>query len=232
MTYLSYPTRVGSAASLAAAVGAVLLVLPDGAGSMLSLGAAFVLVLLGALAARAAANVRGDGSRSLGAVLLAVGAGLTVGGVGVGVLGAETLPNRLIVAAGLLGVCLLGAGLAPVPRVRPRRLVSAGSGALVVCVLLTGLMTGVEALQMLAATAATVVAWDAGENAVSLGEHVGRRARAWPVELGHSGATAAYGAAVVVAAFGVSELNVTDVPLVGLLLLLGGAVALLLALSN
>lgn len=232
MTFLSYPTRVGSAVSLAAAVGAMALVVPDGAGSVLSLAAAVGLVLLGAVAARAAANVRGGGSRSLGAVLLAVGAGLAVAGVGVGVLAVETLPHRIVVAAGLLGVCLLGAGLAPMPGVRPRRLVSAGSGALVVCVLLAGLMTAVEALPMLAATAATVVAWDAGENAVSLGEHVGRRARAWPVELGHSGATAAYGAAVVGAAFGVSELNVTDVPLVGLLLLLGGAVALLLALSN
>ncbi|WP_220173470.1 hypothetical protein, partial [Halopelagius longus] len=108
MTFLSYPTRVGSAASLAAAVGTVALVAPDGA-SALSLAAAVALVVLGALAARTAVNVSGDGGigrKSLGAILLAVGAGLAVGGVGVGVLAAETLPHRLVVASGLLGVCL------------------------------------------------------------------------------------------------------------------------------
>lgn len=231
MTHLAHPTRVGSALSLAAGVGAVALVAPADV-SAFSLAAALALALLGAGAMRVAANARGDGRQSVGAVLLAVGVALAVSGVAVGALGVEALPYRLVVVAGVLGVAVLGGGLAPAPAIRPRRLVSAGSGLLVVCVLLAGLMTEAGTLPILAATAATVVAWDAGEQAVSLGEHVGRRARAWPVELGHSGATAAYGAAVVGAAFGVSELNVTDVPLVGLLLLLGGAVALLVALSN
>lgn len=234
MTFVSHPTQVGSVLSLAVAVCAVVLVAPGGdAGLGLSLAAAVGFVCLGTLAMAAAASVGGDGGRrSLEAILLAVGVGLSAVGVGFGTFEAEVLPLRIVLAAGLLGVSLLGAGLAPVPGIRPRHLVSAGTGVLVVFVVLAGLMTQVGALALLAAMAAVVVAWDAGEQAISLGEHVGRRARTWPVELGHTGASASYGAVVVAATFGVTQLNVTDVPLTALLLLLGGAVALLVALSN
>lgn len=233
MSFVSHPTRPGSALSLAAAVLALSLAATGGIGGLLP---GVVLVVLGYLALTAASTLRLDGgNRTLGSLLLAAGVGLSLGGVAVGTLGAETLPSGLVVAAGLLGVALIGAGLAPVPRVTiltPRRFVSAGTAALVVCVVLGGLFGQPEALSLLAATAAVVVAWDAGDQAISLGEHVGRRARTWPVELGHTGATAAYGAVVVAATFGVTRLHVTNVPLLGLLLLLVGAVALLVALSN
>ncbi|SFF77958.1 hypothetical protein SAMN04488063_0255 [Halopelagius inordinatus] len=234
MTFVSHPTRFGSVLSLGLAVVAVALVASGGDGGPgVSLGLAVGLVCLGTLAMASAAGVGGDdGYRSLEAVLLVVGVGLSLAGVGFGTLEAETLPLRIVLAAGLLGVSLLGAGLAPAPAVRPRHLVGVGTGVLVVAVVLAGLMTEVGSLSLLSAMAAVVVAWDAGENAVSLGEHVGRRARTWPVELGHTGASASYGTVVVAATFGVTELNVTDVPLTALLLLLGGAVALLVALSN
>jgi hypothetical protein len=233
VSFVSHPTRPGSALSLAAAVVALSLAATGGIGGLLP---GVVLVVLGYLALTAASTLRlDDGNRTLGSLLLAAGVGLSLGGVAVGTLRAETLPSGLVVAAGLIGVALVGAGLAPVPRVTiltPRRFVSAGTAALVVCVVLGGLFGQPEALSLLAATAAVVVAWDAGDQAISLGEHVGRRARTWPVELGHAGATAAYGAVVVAATFGVTRLHVTNVPLLGLLLLLVGAVALLVALSN
>jgi hypothetical protein len=222
------PTRLGSVLAVALAASAVAIVAPA-ARTARGLG----LVLVGvALLWVASTATRRENSPITALLLTVLGVVAAVGGTVLGVVRVDALSVQLVLGSGLVGISLLGAGLAPVRTTDARHVVSAGVGALVVCVVLAGLLTDVGALALLGSMAAVVVAWDAGDHAISLGEHVGRRARTWPVELTHTGVTATYGVVVVAAATVVYEANVTDVPLVGLLLLLGGAVALLVALSD
>jgi hypothetical protein len=123
-------------------------------------------------------------------------------------------------AFGVLGLVLLLAGV-----LRGRRsAVAGGAVALFGGVLLAGLLDATPELLLLAA-AASLVAWDAAEHAVGLGEAVGRRADARGALVVHtagSGLLATLGAGVAYGAFrgagGGSPL--------ALVLLLAGAVAL------
>ena len=235
--HVAQPTRPGGVLALLAAVGVVAAATAGGAGpgsladaASLELGLAAELGGVALLVAAAA--VRRRGHAVVAGLLLLAGVGGVVGGVLVVATGPGTLPTRLVAGTGVAGVGVLGAGVAPVRSDRARGLVTAGAAVLTVAVVLGGVLTDVGALPLLGAMVAAVVAWDAGERAVSLGEQVGVRGRTWPVEVTRTAATALYGGAVVGATLAVRELNVTDVPLVGLLLLLCGTVAVLVALSN
>ncbi|MDS0295933.1 DUF7519 family protein [Halogeometricum luteum] len=236
--HVAHPTRPGGALALLAAVAVVGAVTSDatgGTGGGLLGGvpvAGLALSLLGVAGLVAAAGVRRRGHPLLGGLLLLAGAGVGVAGVAAATTGGEALPARLVAGAGVLGVGLVGAGVAPLRSNRAGALVTVGAAALTVAVVLAGLLTEAGATPLLAAMVAAVVAWDAGERAVSLGEQVGVAARTWPVEVGRTAATAGYGALVVAATLGVRGMGVTDVPLLGLLLLLCAAVASLVALSN
>jgi hypothetical protein len=235
--HVAQPTRPGGVLALLAAVGVVAAATAGGAeaggqadAASLGLGLAAELVGVALLVGAAAAHRRGRAV--VAGLLLLAGVGGLVGGVVAVVTGPGTLPTRLVAGTGVAGVGVLGAGVAPVRSDRARGLVTAGAAVLTVAVVLGGVLTDVGALPLLGAMVAAVVAWDAGERAVSLGEQVGVRARTWPVEVTRTTATALYGGAVVGATLLVRGLNVTDVPLVGLLLLLCGTVAVLVALSN
>lgn len=234
--HVSQPTRPGGVLAVLVGVAVVAVVAPptDGAAtfgvSVELLGVGLELLGFALLVAAAAARRRDHGV--VGRLFALAGIVVAVGGLAAVLVGAETLVNRLVVAAGVAGVGLLGAGVAPLQSKRARGFVTTGAAALSVAVVLSGVLTDASVLSLLGAMVATVVAWDAGEQAVSLGEQVGVRARTWPVELGHATATAGFGVAVVAATLGVREANVTGLPLAGLLLLLVAAVALLVALSN
>lgn len=123
-------------------------------------------------------------------------------------------------AFGLLGLLLLVAGV-----LRGRRsLVGGGAVSLFGGVLLGGLVGAGPELLLLAA-AASLVAWDAAEHAVGLGEAVGRRGdarRSLAVHTAGSGLLVALGGAVAYGAFRGAG---SGSPL-ALVLLLAGAVAL------
>jgi hypothetical protein len=234
--HVAQPTRPGGALAVLVAVAVVAVVSPPPAEAPFlgvgveSLGLGIELLAVGVLAAAAGARRRGHGV--VGRLLLLAGVAVGVGGLVAVVAGAETLVRRIVVSVGVAGVGLLGAGVAPVRSSRSRGFVTAGAAAVTVAVVLSGLLTDASVPVLLGAMVATVVAWDVGEGAVSLGEQVGVRARTWSVELVHGAATAAVGAAVVAATLAVREADVTGLPLAGLLLLLCAAVALLVALSN
>ncbi|MDS0297365.1 hypothetical protein NDI76_01230 [Halogeometricum sp. S1BR25-6] len=238
--HVAHPTRPGGALAVLAAVVVVVVVTgaPTGAatGGLLAVAdvpvAGLGLSLLGVAGLVAAAGVRRRGHPLVGGLLLLAGAGAVVAGVGAAATGTATLPERLVAGAGVAGVSLVGAGVAPLRSNRASALVTVGAAALTVAVVLAGLLTDAGATPLLAAMVAAVVAWDAGERAVSLGAQVGVAARTWSVEVGRTAATAGYGALVVAATLGVRGMGVTDVPLLGLLLLLCAAVASLVALSN
>lgn len=235
-THVEQPTRPGGVLAVLAAV-VVVGVVTSGGGAMFATGVESVelgvgLELVGVALLGAAAALRRRGRDVVGGLLLLAGAGAALGGVVAVAGGGGTMAERLVAITGVAGLGVVGAGVAPLRSNRARGVVTAGAAVLTLAVVLGGVLTDIEALPLLGAMVATVVAWDAGERAVSLGEQVGVRARTWPVEVGRTAATAAYGAAVVAVTLVVREMNVTDVPLVGLLLLLCGTVAVLVALSN
>lgn len=69
-----------------------------------------------------------------------------------------------------------------------RRALAAGSGALVLAVVMVGVAGGSPDVVVASAVLA-VVAWDVLDHGISLGEHVGRAARSHRSLLVHSGAT-------------------------------------------
>ncbi|MFC4357945.1 hypothetical protein ACFO0N_08275 [Halobium salinum] len=221
------PARVAASVAVVAALLSVVAVADGGSQRVaIGVGAAGLLLLGGTALAR-------DRGLRLVAVLVGVAGVVGVlGGVGAGATLPATTTLKAEVPLGLLGAGLLALGLVPVREGWSRRLVSVGTALLVCNVVLSGIVHGADALPLLAAFTASVVAWDVGEHAINVGEQLGARARTWPVELGHAGATSLFGGAAVAVALWVRGLDVTGVPLAGLLLLVGAAIVLLVALYN
>lgn len=219
------PTRTGGAIAVAAAVVAVGLV-ADAPAQLLALGVAAV----GLAGVAFGVAVRRRGGSVLGATVALAGAVAVLGAIGLGVALPSGRVERFEIVPGLLGVVLLTLGLVPVAEGRERRFVTAGAGALVVAVLTSGVLRGAPRVALLAALAATVVAWDAGERAVGLGEHVGRGTSTSSVELAGSAGSAVVGAVAVTVAVVVHSVGATGVPLAGLALLLAAAITLTVAL--
>lgn len=122
---------------------------------------------------------------------------------------------------GLAGLGLLAAGT----RAGRRDAVGGGGLALLAGTLVAGGL-GAGPVALLVAAGAALVAWDTAEHAVGLGEQVGARAsigRSVGVHAAGSGLLAALGVCVAYGTFRLAG----DGPPVALVLLLGGAVALL-----
>lgn len=145
---------------------------------------------------------------------------------------APTLTMRLELLAGIAGVVVLGVGLTGAFRGRERTFVSVGTGLLLVGAFLSGILYGASAGGILTATAAAVIAWDLGEQAINLGEQVGREARTLRVELTHATGTVLVAAGAVALALAVRAVGVSGLSLAGLAALLGAGVLLTAALYN
>jgi hypothetical protein len=124
------------------------------------------------------------------------------------------------VAVGGVGLVALVAGL----RRGIRRLVSLGVFGLLLGVLVAGAV-GVPTELLLVSAAASAVAWDVADQAVSLGEQVGRGADTARAELVHAAGSALVATLAVTAAYLVFT-AVTGGPVVALALLLVGATLL------
>ncbi|MFC5973841.1 hypothetical protein ACFPYI_21165 [Halomarina salina] len=231
MTRVVYhPSRVSSAIAVLAAAASVaaLAKVPEQYTAVgISLGGVLVLAL--------GVAVYRWGYRFLGLPIALVGVAVSFAGFGVGVVqlgsyeASFTLRGELL---GLLGVPFVALGVVPVHRRLARRLVSLGFVFLVLGVVFTGAVngTGTDPIPLLAGMVAAIVAWDAGEQAINVGRQLGRSARTWPAELSHSGGTAAFGGISVGAGLVLFDVDVTGLPLESLLLLLGAAVVLMIAL--
>lgn len=127
--------------------------------------------------------------------------------------------------AGALGVAVLAVGL-----VRGSRLaVSAGAVGLLVGVLLAGVL-GAAPEPLVFSTAATVVAWDVAENAVGLGEQLGRGADTRRAELVHAAGSAALAAGTAGLGYAAFRAVAGPQPVAALVLLLFAGVVLTAAL--
>lgn len=121
----------------------------------------------------------------------------------------------------LLGVCLIVFGT-----VRgTRSVVTVGTVCLVIGVLLAGL-TGVRPEPLLIATAGVVLAWDAGTQAIDIGQTLGRTADTTRVLVVHIAASTITAAVIAGLGYAVYRIVGTGQPVTALVLLLFGALVL------
>lgn len=217
------PVRPGALLALLAAALAVGLV-ADRPVQLLALGAEIAGLAMLALGRR-------KGSLAGGALAFAGGAV-----VAAALVAGATMPARLALAMelvpGMVGVAALAAGVAPLRSGWERRFVALGAVGLVIGVIASGVVRGSGEAALLAAIVLAVVAWDAGEGAISLGEQVGRAARTRTVVLVHAAASAVVGTVGALLAAAVYGVGVTGLPLAGLAALLGSVLALAVALDG
>lgn len=134
-------------------------------------------------------------------------------------------PALPAVGLGVLGTSVLAYGL----RARSGRTLGAGVATLVVALLVGGVL-GTPAELLVLAAAATILAWDVGDNALSVGEQLGRNARTARLELVHAAASLAVGVIGSAAAYAVYRLVGGGHPILAVVLLLLGATILVTAL--
>lgn len=166
--------------------------------------------------------------------LVAVVVGLAGGGGALAFLvtrtGSFSLSLELI--PGLLGLFVLAFGFGPAWKNDTRLLISAGTGLVLVSVITSLGVYETDTTGVLVGGIATILAWDLGEQAVNIGEQIGREAATTRVELVHGGVTAGVGVLAVGGVLVVRSFDVTGVPLTGLAGLLGAGLMLTLALYN
>ncbi|MFC4552004.1 MULTISPECIES: DUF7519 family protein [Halorussus] len=221
------PTLAGSVLAIAAALASVRFV-ASGSGQLPPL--ALAAVAAGIFGVGAA--VRERDQDFLGWAFVALGALAAVGAVGYAWSAPPSFSEKVVVLPGVVGVAFVAAALVPVRAGWERRLLGVGLAWLAICVMAAVIMQEATKIDVLWSMAAAILSWDAGKNAVSLGQQVGRGARTWTVEAVHGGASFAVALLAVVGAVGVYDLNVTGVSLAALALLLGGAISLAVALYN
>lgn len=221
------PTLLGSALSVAAGLLAVALVADAGPQHQ-----ALAVEVVGLAAVAAGIELRHRDHGLVGALVALAGVGVAAVAAFLGSTGAASLGQRLELVPGMVGLVLLVAGVAGLRSRWERHLVTAGTALVLVGVVGSGVSMEADTLTLLAAVVATVVAWDLGEQAINLGEQVGRQAQSRSVEIVHGFGGVVVGAVAVGAALGIEGNAMTGIPLAGLAALLVAALVLMLALYS
>ncbi|WP_435360522.1 DUF7519 family protein [Haloarchaeobius sp. DFWS5] len=137
-------------------------------------------------------------------------------------------------SAGVIGAAIGMAALAPGVVLGSRRLVHIGAVGLfggLVFAGATGTAPAAELL-MLVGTTGTVLAWDVGQNAIGIGEQLGRGADTSRAELAHVGGSTVVGILTAGSAFGVYQVATEGQPLTALALMILAVVILTTALRQ
>lgn len=221
------PTRISSVFALVAAGSAAGLL----TGTILQ-RRLLTVALVGVIAVGIGGRFHADTGRPSGIVLGAAGTLFVAVAVAAAMVVPQQLGDRLTLLPGLLGVWVLVMALVPIRAGWSRRLVTLGTGLLFIGILTTGVLRAASPPTLVVAAAATFLAWDAADNAVSLGQQVGANsatatARA---ELTHLGVSSAVGVGAVAVVVGIAWLGVDGLPFAALLALV--IAGLLLALGT
>lgn len=226
------PVPVGKRPSVPAAGAAVVtaaavvasLVPPDG-------HPALAVELVGiAVFAGGYAIVRRDW-RTTGVLVAAVGLVVWIGGLAL-LAGLGGLRLQIESLPGAVGLGVVALGLIPYRGTGSRGAVKAGAGLLYASVLAVGLFADATLGTLLLAGVGTVVAWDAGEHAIGVGEGIGRRATTRRLDAAHVGGSLVVGAGAVVAGRVVADLGSPSGSLTSLAILLVAVVLLTAALHG
>ena len=221
------PTLLSAAVAVLAGLVAVGLLFPAD-----SIRTTLLAELCGVALLGAGLDLRSRGRAFAGFVLAIAGGFVVVGSVARAATTAGDLAVLLRLLPGMLGVLLLSVGVFPVSGAGSRGLVKLGSAVVFAAVVASGVFQAVAASTLLLAGVAAVVAWDAGENAINVGEHLGRKAATSRVELLHVGASAAVGALAVLGGNLVRDAGTPSLSLPALATLLVAAILLVAALHE
>lgn len=190
------------------------------------------VALVGVVAVGIGGRLHADTGRPSGIVLGSVGTLLVAVAAAAALAVPPQLGDRLTLLPGILGLWVLVVALVPIRAGWSRRLVTLGTGLLFVGILMAGVLRVASSPILVVAAAATILAWDAADNAVSLGHQVGANkgtatARA---EVAHLGASSAVGVGAAGIVVGLAWLGVDGLPFAALIALL--VAGLLLALGT
>ncbi|WP_135303671.1 DUF7519 family protein [Haloarcula amylovorans] len=221
------PTHLSAVLSVLVGAAALALVGTTPA-QRLTLGV--VLVALVPLALGLELRRRGHVPAAL--ALASLGTAGVAGALALGSARIASFSNSVELYPGLVGLFVLVLALSPVWEGRERPLISLGTGLLLVSVVASAAVYGTGTTGLLVAGVGTVLAWDLAEQAVNLGEQVGREAKTRGVELTHAGGTAAVGGGAIAAVQVIVHADVTGLSLPVLASLLGSGLLLTLALYN
>lgn len=141
-----------------------------------------VVVALGATLAR-------RGWRIIGIPVVVTGLAVVVGGIGYALASLGRPQALLDVLPGFIGVALVGLALAPIRGTGSRWSLRVGVGLAFVAVLASSVLQETTTAEQVMTGTLCIVAWDLGENAISVGKQLGRRARTWSIEVVHGFAT-------------------------------------------
>ncbi|MCO8247056.1 MULTISPECIES: hypothetical protein [unclassified Haladaptatus] len=218
------PTRVASAL----AVGIALLAMWELGASSLAL----VLELAGVAALAGGVGLWRREWLISGALVGVVGVAGVVGALAVASAGIARLSGFIRLIPGLIGVFVLALALVPVRGTGSRTLVKVGTALVFIGVLASGIFNAVTLGTLLVAGAATVVAWDAGEHAINVGEHLGRGRDTREIELVHIVGSGVVAFVAVEAAKFSGGVGPSGLSLASLVLLLVAIVLLAVALHD
>jgi hypothetical protein len=141
--------------------------------------------------------------------------------------GTSALTTSTALAVGVAGLVVVALGV-----VRgSRRAVTLGATALLVAALVGGLFSGAPYL-LLPGVIGTVLAWDFGEQAISVGEQLGREADTTQLEITHAAASTVVGVGAGALGYGIYLVSSGGQPVPALVFLLLAAVVLTSALRN
>ena len=188
-------------------------------------GVGFVLVLAGATVARSR-------SRALGSVLVLAGLGTAAGGGAAGASFADDTLQAAIVAPGIAGAFFVTLGVAPLRGTGSRRFVKMASWLVFLGPVLSAGMKYTEPtntldiVRVLGATVGAALVWDLGENSVSLGRQVGRKATTFWNETVHSVGSVLVGAVSAGGAYAAFGFGTGGQPLASVFFLLVAIVLL------
>ncbi|KTG09466.1 hypothetical protein AUR64_16965 [Haloprofundus marisrubri] len=159
--------------------------------------AAVALVAGGVLVTGVGATLQSRRETVLRWVVVAAGVGVSLVGVAIGASEASG-PGALVrTLPSLLGVLVVGLALAPVRNSGSRGLLKAGAALLFLTVLVSGLLDPETLEPLLVGTVATVLVYDLGEQAINVGEQLGRSAETKSLEATHAAGSVGVGVLTV-----------------------------------
>ncbi|WP_224334765.1 DUF7519 family protein [Haloprofundus halobius] len=217
-TFVRKPALMSSALALLVAAAATWRLTEGTLGALaLVVGGTVVVAVGSALQTRRETALRW--------VVVAAGVLVSLVGVALGSSGSGE-PGALVrTVPALLGVLLVGLALAPVRGDGSRGLLKVGAALLFLTVLVTGLLEPDELRPLLVGTVATVLVYDLGEQAINVGEQLGRAAETKSLEATHAVGSVGVGVATVflggeVATLGSGGLSLSALALVVVAVLL------------
>jgi len=191
-----------------------------------------VAVGVGAFLVVAGATVARSRSRIFGIILALVGLGTAAGGAAYGASLATDQLHIAVVAPGMVGTLFIAFGVAPLRGSGSRRFVKIACWLVFLGPVLSAGMKYTEpsslfdVARVLGATVAAALVWDLGENSVSLGRQVGRKATTYWNETVHGVGSVLVGAVSAGGAYVAFGFGTGGQPLEGVVVLLVAIVLL------